>query len=61
MNIKPELYLYKQKLCSTLSCNKNPLKKRKNKPLTATKEGCLFFDYYQCSRCKTNYAYKKNK
>ena len=32
------------------------LRLRETKPITATKEGHLYYDYYQCPKCKTNYA-----
>ena len=32
------------------------LKLRKTKPYTATHDGYLYFDYYQCPKCKANYA-----
>ena len=35
------------------------LKKRKTKPYTATRDGHLYFDYYQCPKCKVNYVKPK--
>ncbi len=34
-------------------------KKRKKPPRTATTDGGKYFDYYQCPKCKTNYAKPK--
>ena len=38
-----------------------PLKKRQTKPATATEDGHLYFDYYQCPKCKVDYAVDKNR
>jgi hypothetical protein len=32
------------------------LKLRKTKPYTASIDGHLYYDYFQCPKCKTNYA-----
>ena len=44
-------------------CNicKLKLKLCKNKPRTAIYQGELYFDYYHCFKCKTNYAYPKKQ
>lgn len=34
-------------------------KKRKTPPYTATRDGEKWFNYYQCPKCKTNYAKEK--
>ena len=36
-------------------------KKRQTKPRTASQMGHLYFDYYQCPKCKTNYAKVKGE
>ena len=48
------------KICRKLNCLNVPLKLRKTKPMTASKDGHLYFIYYQCPKCKTNYAFKKD-
>jgi len=45
--------------CTRKKCNKMELKKRKTSPWTATKDGHLYFDYWQCPKCKANYAFDK--
>jgi uncharacterized protein with PIN domain len=36
-----------------------PLKKRTTLPSTAVRDGLKHFDYYQCPKCKTNFAFPK--
>ena len=45
------------KLCK--KC-KIKLKKRKTYPYTAHSINKVYYDYYQCSKCKTNYSYSKS-
>ena len=44
-------------------CSRCGLKlvKRKCPPRTATRDGYLHFDYYQCPKCKTNVANPKQE
>ena len=58
---KKEEYLYKNKKCKNPKCNCKDLKKRSTKPYTASRNGHLYFDYYQCPVCKTNYGYGKER
>ena len=37
------------------------LRKRKTLPSTAVKGGDRWWDYYQCPKCKNNYANPKEK
>lgn len=48
------------KQCTTSTCNQIALKKRKTPPATAS-EHAKYFDYWQCPKCKTTTAYKKNQ
>jgi hypothetical protein len=37
------------------------MKKRKKPPYTASKDGHLYYDYYQCPKCKKNGAKVKEE
>ena len=47
------------KKCKTRACEGRALKKRTTLPWTAVKGGDKWFDFYQCPKCKTNYAFEK--
>lgn len=48
-----------EKQCKREECKGARLRKRKTAPATATRDGMKWFDYYQCPRCKVNYAFGK--
>ena len=50
--------MVKDKICTM--CNA-PLKKKKRKPYTATRDGHLYFDYYKCPKCNVVYAFPKEE
>jgi len=51
--------LYQNKKCQNLECGGKNLKKRKAPPFTASTWGKASCEYWQCKKCKTNYAYVK--
>uniref|UniRef100_A0A6M3LV02 Uncharacterized protein n=1 Tax=viral metagenome TaxID=1070528 RepID=A0A6M3LV02_9ZZZZ len=63
MNEFEQKELYEKKACwSCYARNKTrnqiiSLKQRKTKPATATNDGNKHYTYWQCPKCKANYAY----
>ena len=51
--------LYQNKKCWNINCSGHNLKKRKTIPYTANLCHAKDFEYWRCTKCKTNYAYPK--
>lgn len=52
--------LYQNNQCWNITCEGKPLKPRKTIPWTANLCHAKEFDYFRCTKCKTNYAYPKH-
>ena len=58
-HIIEELTRLRDRKCIKESCADRELKLRSTPPRTAYKPDVKYFDYWQCPKCKVNYAFPK--